>query len=42
MIKEKVDELAFLVRVKRVEFSDAAKKYKDEDIDGIKVRISVE
>ena len=42
MIKEKADELAFLVRVKRVDFTDTAKEYKQEDIDGLKVRISVE
>ena len=42
MVKEKQSELAFLVRVKRVEFSDKAKSYKDEDIDGQKIRISVE
>ena len=42
MVKQKQDELAFLVRVKRVEFSDKAKTYKDDDIDGQKIRISVE
>jgi len=42
MIKEKADELAFLVRVKHVDFTDTAKEYKQEDIDGLKVRISVE
>ncbi|HEV2192952.1 MAG TPA: isoleucine--tRNA ligase [Nitrosopumilaceae archaeon] len=42
MIKEKQDDLAFLVRVKRVEFSDKAKVYKEDDIDGQKIRISVE
>ncbi|MFQ6025877.1 MAG: class I tRNA ligase family protein, partial [Nitrosopumilaceae archaeon] len=42
MVKERADELAFLVRVKRVEFADAAKNYKQDDIDGLKVRISVE
>jgi len=42
MVKEKQSELAFLVRVKRVEFSDKAKSYKDEDIDGQKIQISVE
>src|SRR2546422_2300682 len=42
MVKEKQSELAFLVRVKRIEFSDKAKSYKDEDIDGQKIRISVE
>jgi len=42
MVREKQSELAFLVRVKRVEFSDKAKSYKDEDIDGQKIQISVE
>ena len=42
MVKERQEELAFLVRVKRVEFSDKAKAYKDDDIDGQKIRISVE
>jgi isoleucyl-tRNA synthetase len=41
-VKEKQSDLAFLVRVKRVEFSDKAKSYKDEDLDGQKIRISVE
>ncbi len=42
MIKEKQNDLAFLVRVKRVDFSDKAKVYKEDDIDGQKIRISVE
>ena len=42
MVKERSDELAFLVRVKKVEFSDRAKAYKDDDLDGNKIRISVE
>ncbi|OLB91741.1 MAG: isoleucine--tRNA ligase [Thaumarchaeota archaeon 13_1_40CM_38_12] len=42
MAKEKQSELAFLVRVKRIEFSDKAESYKDEDIDGQKIQISVE
>ncbi len=42
MVKEKQQELAYLVRVKRVNFSDKAKAYKDDDIDGQKIRISVE
>ena len=42
MVKQKQDELTFLVRVKRVEFSDKAKTYKDDDVDGQKIRISVE
>jgi len=42
MIKEKQNDLAFLVRVKRVDFSDKARVYKEDDIDGQKIRISVE
>ncbi|HYL67481.1 MAG TPA: isoleucine--tRNA ligase [Nitrosopumilaceae archaeon] len=42
MIKEKQGDLAFLVRVKRIDFSDKAKIYKEDDIDGQKIRISVE
>jgi len=42
MIKEKIDELAFLVRVKAVNFTQSCKAYKDDDIDGQKIRISVE
>ncbi|MDH5462875.1 MAG: isoleucine--tRNA ligase [Nitrosopumilus sp.] len=42
MIKERADELAFLVRVKQVNFTDSCKEYKDDDIDGQKIRISVE
>ena len=42
MVKEKQSDLAFLVRVKKIEFSDTAKSYKEEDVDGQKIRISVE
>jgi len=42
MIKEKSSDLAFLVRVKQVNFTDSCKEYKDDDIDGQKIRISVE
>ena len=42
MIKEKADELAFLVRVKQVNFTESCKEYKEDDIDGQKIRISVE
>ena len=42
MIKEKADDLAFLVRVKQVNFTESCKEYKDDDIDGQKIRISVE
>jgi len=42
MIKEKSSDLAFLVRVKKVNFEQSCKEYKDDDIDGQKIRISVE
>ncbi len=42
MINERQDDLAFLVRVKKIVFEDKAKSYKDDDIDGQKIRISVE
>ena len=42
MLKEKHEELAFLVRVKKIVFEDKAMSYKDDDIDGQKIRISVE
>ena len=42
MIREKAEELAFLVRVRKVNFEESCKEYKDEDIDGQKIRISVE
>ncbi|NIM26198.1 MAG: isoleucine--tRNA ligase [Nitrososphaeria archaeon] len=42
MVKEKSDDLAFLVRVKQVNFEQTCKEYKDDDIDGQKIRISVE
>ncbi|MDE1764797.1 MAG: isoleucine--tRNA ligase [Thaumarchaeota archaeon] len=42
MVKEKQVELAFLVRTKKVGFSDGAKSYKDEDLDGQKIQISIE
>ncbi|MFB5630223.1 MAG: class I tRNA ligase family protein, partial [Nitrosopumilaceae archaeon] len=42
MIKPKKEELAFLVRVKEVDFEESCKSYKDDDIDGQKIRISVE
>jgi isoleucyl-tRNA synthetase len=42
MIKAKKDELSFLVRVKDVNFEESCKSYKDDDIDGQKIRISVE
>ena len=42
MIKERGEELAFLVRVKKVNFEESCKEYKEDDIDGLKIRISVE
>jgi len=42
MLKDKTKELSFLVRVKQVNFTQTCKKYKDDDIDGQKIRISVE
>jgi len=42
IIKNKTEELSFLVRVKQVNFTQTCKKYKDDDIDGQKIRISVE
>jgi isoleucyl-tRNA synthetase len=42
MVKERSDELAFLVRVKQINFEEIGTNYKDEDIDGQKIRISVE
>ena len=42
MLKDKTEELGFLVRVKQVNFTQTCKKYKDDDIDGQKIKISVE
>ena len=42
MLKDKTDELTFLVRVKQVNFTQTCKKYNDDSIDGQKIRISVE
>ena len=42
MLTDKTEELTFLVRVKQVNFTQTCKKYKDDDIDGQKIRISVE
>ena len=42
MIKEKMKDLRFLVRVKNVNFEETCKDYKNDDIDGQKIRISVE
>ena len=42
MLKEKEKDLTFLVRVKKIDFTQSCKEYKDDDIDGQKIRISVE
>ena len=42
MLKGKTEELAFLVRVKQVNFTKTCKEYKDADIDGQKIKIAVE
>ena len=42
MIKSKTKDLSFLVRVKQVNFTQTCKKYRDDDIDGQKIRIAVE
>jgi isoleucyl-tRNA synthetase len=42
MIKNRDEELAFLVRVKKVNFEESCKEYKDDDIDGQKIKIAVE
>ncbi|MEM3172289.1 MAG: DUF5915 domain-containing protein [Candidatus Nitrosotenuis sp.] len=42
MVKERAEELAFLVRVKQIDFTGIGKNYKDDDIDGQKIRITVE
>jgi len=42
MIQKRSQDLAFLVRVKRVSFEQTCKEYMEDDIDGQKIRISVE
>ena len=42
MISSKTEDLAFLVRVKKINFEESCKEYKDDDIDGQKIRISIE
>jgi len=42
MVKENAKDLAFLVRVKQIDFTQSCKEYKDDDVDGQKIRISVE
>lgn len=42
MLQDRAQDLAFLVRVKRIDLVQSCKEYKDTDIDGQKIRISVE
>ena len=42
LVKARVDEISFLVRVKEVNFEETCKEYKNDDIDGQKIRLSVE
>ena len=38
LIKTRMDEISFLVRVKEVNFEESCKEYKNDDIDGQKIR----
>jgi isoleucyl-tRNA synthetase len=42
LIRDKTEEIAFLVRVKNVDFTESCKDYKNDDVDGLKIRIAVE
>ncbi len=42
LLGEKTKDLAFLVRVEKIDFVQSCRQYKDDDIDGQKIRISVE
>ena len=42
LIKDKTEDIAFLVRVKNVDFTESCKEYKEDDIDGLKIKIAVE
>ncbi len=42
MINERIHEITFLTRVKKVNFVESCKEYKEDDIDGQKIRISIE
>ena len=42
MVAEKTGDLAFLVRVRQIDFGETCGSYKDEDVDGQKIRISIE
>ena len=40
--RDKTEDIAFLVRVKNVDFTESCKEYKEDDIDGLKIKIGVE
>ena len=42
MMRSRAKDLTFLVRVKEVDFDKTCKEYKDDDVDGMKIQISVE
>ena len=42
MVNERIQEITFLTRVKEVNFVESCKNYKEDDIDGQKIRISIE
>ena len=42
MIGNRIQEITFLTRVKKVNFVESCKTYKEDDIDGQKIRISIE
>ena len=35
--EERTEDLAFLVRVKKVNFTESCKEYKNDDVDGQKI-----
>ena len=42
MMRNKTEDLAFLVRVKEIGFEKTCKEYNDDDVDGMKIQISIE
>lgn len=42
MVQKRAKELSFLVRVKNIDFEQSCTEYKNDDIDGQKIRISVQ
>jgi len=42
MLREKSSDLAFLVRVRRIELSEVCKEYREDYIDGKRIRIGIE